>query len=193
MKKIFLVDTENVNLEALAGANKLDKEDMIILFVTQMTNICQFKDRKIEELNIKANVLKIHVLTGTKNSLDFQLVSYLGLLMGEHRDEDNAYYIVSKDKGFLSAINLLENCTKYKISLVPSIYALNILDKCDFLERVRDAGFTIRTGRKLYLIVQNLDKYKDIHKQLNIAFGGNKSVVESLESVVKDYINERIA
>ena len=193
MKKIFLVDTENVNLEALGGANKLDKEDMIILFVTQMTNMCQFQDRKIEELNIKANVLKIHVLTGRKNSLDFQLVSYLGLLMGEHRDEDNAYYIVSKDKGFLSAINLLENCTKYKISLVPSIYALNILDKCDFLERVRDAGFTIRTGRKLYLIVQNLDKYEDIHKQLNIAFGRNKSVVESLENVVRCYIDEKIS
>lgn len=193
MKKIFLVDTENVNLEALAGANRLNKEDMIILFVTQMTNICQFQDRKIKELNIKANVLKIHVLTGTKNSLDFQLVSYLGLLMGEHRDEDNAYYIVSKDKGFLSAINLLENCTKYKISLIPSIYAFDIEDRCDFLERVKDAGFTIKTGRKLFLIVQNLDKYEDIHKQLYIAFGGNQSVVESLESVVKDYINERIA
>lgn len=193
MKKIFLVDTENVNLEALAGANRLQKEDMIVLFVTEMTNLCQFHDRKIEELNIKANVLKIHALTGTKNSLDFQLVSYLGLLIGEHRDEDNAYYIVSKDRGFLSAINLLENCTKYKISLVPSIYSFNAIDKCDFLERVKDAGFTIKTARKVFLIVQNLDRYEDIHKRLNIAFGGNKSVVESLENVVRCYIDKKIA
>lgn len=122
MKKIFLVDTENVSLEALAHANRLSEEDMIILFVTRMTNICQFKDENIKKLNTKANILKIHVITGTKNSLDFQLVSYLGFIIGEHKNEDNMYYIISRDKGFLSAINLLENCTNYKIQLMPRIF-----------------------------------------------------------------------
>ena len=34
MQKIFLVDTENVNIRSLKGANYLDENDLIILFTT---------------------------------------------------------------------------------------------------------------------------------------------------------------
>ena len=48
MKRIFLVDTENVNITALSSANKLDKEDLIILFVTENTNLFQFGRDKLK-------------------------------------------------------------------------------------------------------------------------------------------------
>ena len=68
MKRIFLVDTENVNITALSSANKLDKEDLIILFVTENTNVFQFGRDKLKCINTKANILKINVTTGVKNS-----------------------------------------------------------------------------------------------------------------------------
>ena len=37
MQKIFLVDTENVNIRSLKGANYLDENDLIILFTTDKT------------------------------------------------------------------------------------------------------------------------------------------------------------
>ena len=75
MKRIFLVDTENVNITALSSANKLNKEDLIILFVTENTKLFQFGREQLKCINTKANILKINVTTGVKNSLDFQLVS----------------------------------------------------------------------------------------------------------------------
>lgn len=190
MKKIFLVDTENVNLKALTHANNLDEKDTIILFVTQMTNSHQFEDKKINGLNIKANILKIHVITGRKNSLDLQLGSYLGLLIGEHRNEDNMYYIVSKDRDFIDVINLLENYTRYKIALVPSIIDIN---KCNFIERVKEAGFKVKTARKVYSIVQNSKTFEDMEKQIYITFNRNKSVTETLINIIKCYLCQEVA
>ena len=48
MKRIFLVDTENVNITALSSANKLNKEDLIILFVTENTKLFQFGNNSRE-------------------------------------------------------------------------------------------------------------------------------------------------
>ena len=42
MQKIFLVDTENVNIRALKGANYLDENDLIILFTTDKTIVHNF-------------------------------------------------------------------------------------------------------------------------------------------------------
>ena len=122
MKKIFLVDTENVNLEALGGANKLDKEDMIILFVTQMTNICQFQDRKIEELNIKANVLKIHEI-----AKKYAEEGYFILLCGNKEHPENIgtisycgknFYVINNEKEVYKAIDKIEKSKIKKVLLI---------------------------------------------------------------------------
>ena len=38
--------------------------------------------------------------TGAKNSLDFQLASYLGYMIAKNEGRDDCYYIVSRDTGF---------------------------------------------------------------------------------------------
>lgn len=191
MKRIFLVDTENVNITALSSANKLNEEDMIILFVTERTNLFQFAKNKLACLNTKANILKINVTTGGKNSLDFQLVSYLGLIIGEHRYEANNYYIVSKDRGFLSSISLLENCTDYKIELIDSISNLlqdddvdNIIDK--FIEK----GFRPKTAIKMTLILSGAKSLLDAQDRFLIEFGGNFTVLYRCIDVIEDYYNK---
>ena len=72
MKKIFLIDTENVNMRALYGARLLNSNDLIILFTTNRTSTTNFKDSIINSLNSSAKIEKINVTTGIKNSLDFQ-------------------------------------------------------------------------------------------------------------------------
>lgn len=185
MKRIFLVDTENVNITALSSANKLNEEDIIILFVTERTNLFQFGRDKLKCLNTKSNILKIDVTTGVKNSLDFQLVSYLGLIIGQHRYEANNYYIVSKDRGFLSSINLLENCTDHKIQLINSISELfeeedevdNMIDK--FIEK----GFRAKTAIKMTLILAGSKSLLDAQDRFLIEFGGNFTILYRLSLI----------
>ncbi|MPM62954.1 hypothetical protein SDC9_109832 [bioreactor metagenome] len=192
MKRIFLVDTENVNITALSSANKLNEEDIIILFVTERTNLFQFGRDKLKCLNTKANILKINVTTGVKNSLDFQLVSYLGLIIGQHRYEANNYYIVSKDRGFISSINLLENCTDYKIELINSISDLfkeddvdNIIDK--FIEK----GFRPKTAIKMTLILAGAKTLLDAQDRFLMEFGGNFTVLYRCIDILEYYYDEK--
>lgn len=191
MKRIFLVDTENVNITALSSANKLNEEDMIILFVTERTNLFQFAKNKLGCLNIKANILKINVTTGGKNSLDFQLVSYLGLIIGEHRYEANNYYIVSKDRGFLSSINLLENCTEYKIELIDSISQLFQDDDVDnMIEKFIEKGFRPKTAIKMTLILAGSKSLLDAQDRFLIEFGGNFTVLYRCIDLIEEYYNK---
>ena len=193
MKRIFLVDTENVNITALSSANRLNEEDIIILFVTERTNLFQFGRDKLKCLNTKSNILKIDVTTGVKNSLDFQLVSYLGLIIGQHRYEANNYYIVSKDRGFLSSINLLENCTDHKIQLIKSISELfeeddevdNMIDK--FIEK----GFRAKTAIKMTLILAGSKSLLDAQDRFLIEFGGNFTILYRCIDILEDYYNEK--
>ena len=192
MKKIFLVDTENVNITALSSSKKLNEEDIIILFVTERTNLFQFGRDKIKCLNTKANILKIDVTTGVKNSLDFQLVSYLGLIIGQHRYDAN-YYIVSKDRGFLSSINLLENCTDHKIQLIKSISELfedddevdNMIDK--FIQK----GFRAKTAIKMTLILSGSKSLLDAQDRFLMEFGGNFTILYRCIDILEDYFSQK--
>lgn len=192
MKRIFLVDTENVNITALSSANKLNEEDIIILFVTEKTNLFQFGRDELRCINTKANILKINVTTGVKNSLDFQLVSYLGLIIGEHRYEANNYYIVSKDRGFLSSINLLENCTDYKIELIDSISKLfNENDVDNMIDKFIAKGFKTKTAIKMTLILAGAKSMLDAQDRFLIEFGGNFTVLYRCIDILEDYYNEK--
>ncbi len=196
MKRIFLVDTENVNVGALVGASKLSEEDMIILFVTQRTTVHQFTENNIKSLNTKANVLKINVITGTKNSLDFQLVSYLGFVIGEHRGQDNDYYIVSKDKGFLSAINILQNCTNTSIQLIESISILDKdnslkLNEKSLIDKFVERGFRTKTAIKMTFILLGSNSIMQAQDRFLIEFAGNFNILYRCIDIFEGYYKEK--
>ena len=191
MKKIFLVDTENVNITALYGANNLCEEDIIILFVTRRTNLCSFSEDKLKCINTKANIIKINVLTGVKNSLDFQLVSYLGFIIGEHRYEANNYYIVSHDKGYLSSINLLQNCSKYNIQLIDDIFTLYKDNDIDcIIDKFVDKGFRYKTAIKMALILVNSIDLDMAKNNFLKEFGFNQTILESCIDILNDYYKD---
>lgn len=118
MKRCFLVDYENVNESGLLGSGELKEDDVIILFDSKFSVINE-KELEFEKSITKAKILKMTSQLKGKNSLDFQLVSYLGLLIGN--DEHCEYNIISGDKGFLSAINLIYNCTGRSVGLFETI------------------------------------------------------------------------
>jgi predicted nucleic acid-binding protein len=119
MKRYYLVDCENVCYWGLRGIESLTDEDTVVLFVS---SACGNMERYLRDIrNLKCTVLKMDVMNGFKNALDFQLVSYLGLLIGEHSGEKYEYNIVSKDKGYLASITMLNHCGKLGIHLIPSI------------------------------------------------------------------------
>lgn len=193
MSNIFLVDTENVNIFSLNHSHNLTSSDMIILFVTEFTCINNFCDSNIDKISTDANIMKIHVDTGTKNSLDFQLVTYLGLLIGEHnfKNEINKYFIVSRDKGFLSSINLINTCSKHKVYLINSISSLFIDDEDDitslFIDKFTDLGFTRKTSIKMCNLLFNSSSEIVAIDNFNKSFGYNSSVLNKCLSIIVDY------
>ncbi len=205
MKKIFLVDTENVNIRALHGAHLLNSSDKITLFTTKRTSSTNFKNSIIQSLNSSAKIEKIDVTTGIKNNLDFQLVGYLGYLIGS-KDENSNYYIVSKDKGYLSSINLLKNLSKNKchIELISDILTIShdlynihsdpILDLEDeIVTELKSYGYTNKTVTKALVAIGSSYDLESLKLNFFLQFGWNKKILNICEPIVNQYYSNFIA
>ncbi len=93
-RRIFLIDFENVHEKGLEGIGDLSQNDAVHLFYT--------KNASKISLDILSEVkaaLAFHKVNVGKQSLDMQLVSYLGYLIGTVGHEPE-YIIISNDTGF---------------------------------------------------------------------------------------------
>ncbi len=100
---VYLIDYENVRAAAFNGLEDLTESDRVIIFYTNNSDNLTFSlmERLIAA---KAEVVYKKVNCGGKNSLDFQLCSYLGYLIGTSKD--TRFFIISRDKGFLTMLSL---------------------------------------------------------------------------------------
>lgn len=94
---VYLIDFENVRSDGLVGIENLKKDDDVFIFYSEHAATLTIAMHK-RILDCLAKIYYVEAITGTKNALDFQLVSYLGYMIRE-KPETN-YFIVSKDKGF---------------------------------------------------------------------------------------------
>ncbi len=94
---VFLIDFENVRSDGLAGVERLSKEDRVYIFYSEHANTLTFGLYR-SLVKASAEIYTIKAITGAKNALDFQLVSYLGYMI--NGEPDNTYYIISDDRGF---------------------------------------------------------------------------------------------
>ena len=94
VEKIFLIDFENVHEKGLEGIGSLRPIDTVHLFYTK--NASKISLDILSEIQAKLCFHKVNV---GKQSLDMQLVSYLGFLIGTVGKEPE-YIIVSNDAGF---------------------------------------------------------------------------------------------
>ena len=100
MKRIYLVDSENVGdiWVPLLVASQPDEE--VIVFYTQKSPHMNYENvRLLKETEKEAEFIKC--FEGS-NALDFQLVTQLGYMLCEN--QENCYVIVSNDTGFDAAV-----------------------------------------------------------------------------------------
>jgi len=105
MKRIFLIDTENVGRTFLDGIDKIKHTDKLILFHYEKAASYP-KDILYEIIKSGCSYEMQDMQTHTKNAMDFQICSYLGILAAQYKSKAE-YYIVSKDKGYDAALELL--------------------------------------------------------------------------------------
>lgn len=100
MKKIYLVDSENVGDVWVPLLVSSQPEDMVLVFYTQKSPHMNYENvRMLKETEKEAVFIKC--FEGS-NALDFQLVTELGYRLRE--DADSEYVIVSNDTGFDAAV-----------------------------------------------------------------------------------------
>ncbi len=125
--RVFLVDFENVKSDGLRCVNCLEEGDQVITFFSKNAESLSM-DTYFNLVGSKASFYAVRLDRTGSNALDFQLVAYLGYLMGtpEHQD----VYVISKDHGFYSAATFCRNFlipqSKYKktVTQYPSIASL---------------------------------------------------------------------
>lgn len=124
MKKIILIDTENVCNESYIGVTELDSSYHLILFVSEYSlkfNINTFIKMLSSNANIKSIKVKRKYDSKLKNLMDFFIVDYLyeQIYKGNVFDE---YYIVSKDSDYDSWIHLFKHKFNLSINRGKNIY-----------------------------------------------------------------------
>lgn len=112
MKKIFIVDLENVHCSGLIGADKLSNEDEIIIFESE---ICTTPIEMIPET--KANIIFNTSHNGYPNSMDIKVIGKALLVY----EPDNYIYIISSDKGYTGIIEAVSKLGVNNIALVKNI------------------------------------------------------------------------
>ena len=93
-KTIFLIDFENVHEAGLQGLEKCNSDCIVHLFYSQNAN-----KLSLDLLRGLKAAFYVHKVQPGRQSLDMQLVSYLGYLIGTE-GTDCRYVIVSKDTDF---------------------------------------------------------------------------------------------
>lgn len=95
----YFIDYENVHTDGFAGVENLDENDMVCVLYTEQSKV--FSLEIVEKIvRQRARLESYKAGTGAKNSLDFQLASYLGYVIAKSEKSEDAFYIVSKDTGF---------------------------------------------------------------------------------------------
>ncbi|MBP1745161.1 MAG: hypothetical protein H6Q58_2139 [Firmicutes bacterium] len=150
----YLVDYENVKTGGLNGITKLMKEDKVIIFYSENADTLTFGlHRRINES--VADISFIRVEVGCKNALDFQLVSYLGYLVAQYKDEK--YFIISNDNGFTSVKKFWH---KKKV-LVEVAYDLSGQSKVQEEIDLKDQVVKIITNKEdAQVVMEYIQKYK---------------------------------
>ena len=135
---VYLVDFENVRSAGLKGVENLSEDDKVVIFYSKNADAITFDVHMLLSKS-RAEIETYMILRGGRNSLDFQLSTYLGYLVMENRFRN--IVIISADKGFLCAINFWDEnrelCNVH-IKMSKSIEAFESNEPDDDLENYGD-------------------------------------------------------
>lgn len=184
MKRIFFIDIENVGNNGLKRIESLVQTDKLILFHGQHYHSERVSDKIMNHLRAMTGEVEIVSLQSyTKNAMDFQIVAYLGYLVGLNEAETK-YYIVSGDTGYDAAIEFFHNKMPHvSIERIPSVG--ESIDREEVRKQVEDilsnyAKKAIKVTTDAICATKNL---KDFHNYLNSKLRDNG---EKIYPLVKD-------
>lgn len=103
--KLFLIDTENINRRFIPGLETLDNTDRVILFYSDEEQLTM--EVLTALATTKATIEKHLVKQHSKNAMDFQICTYLGMLVQQYGKQFD-YYIVSLDNGYKAAVEFIK-------------------------------------------------------------------------------------
>ncbi|MGN0298565.1 MAG: PIN domain-containing protein [Lachnospiraceae bacterium] len=124
-KRVYLVDTENVNDLWVNLLDRIDVEDKIVVFYTNNSpHMCVEKVVRLMKFKRSSCISWIKCFEGS-NALDFQLVTQLGAMIA--KNQQNEYVIVSNDNGFEAVVKYWQK---------NSLHVTRIKgNECKFIER----------------------------------------------------------
>lgn len=97
---IYLVDTENVSADGFVGIDELSNKSKIYYFFSSKS----YRPSYLEIDKIRNAKCKVEFVESAKsgtNALDFQIVTFLGFLIGKNKKNDKTEYIlITNDTGF---------------------------------------------------------------------------------------------
>lgn len=116
---IYLVDTENTSQWWTICQEHMQTGDKVILFYTKsseshLDDFSMFD--ALSKLSIPVQFVKCYRGTTGDNSLDFQLVSYLGYLIAQ--DDTQVYYIVTNDGGYDAVVSFWQQKNVHVLRIV---------------------------------------------------------------------------
>lgn len=185
---LFLVDYENVSASGLSGLEKLTEEDVVYIFYTENADRLTF-DAHQRLLESRARVRYYKVESGTKNALDFQLVSFLGYMVHEH-GQAAVYHIISKDSGFDSVCRFWE---KQNIKVL-RVSNLDVEKTCRQDQELTAKLRELLEEKDVQVVMGMIDKYKTkqgLNNALMKQFDNKKT--SEIYRVIKPYIANKKA
>ena len=117
LETYYLIDYENVTGKGLTGCDQLAKNDHILIFFTK--NAFKIDMRFIAD-HSGADLQMIQVAAGDQ-SADMHIVSYLGYLIGQVREKNCRFIVVSKDSDFDPVIHFWKTKRGINIAKFPQI------------------------------------------------------------------------
>jgi hypothetical protein len=129
--KQYFIDFENVNSAGIHGAKDLNKDAFIHIFYSQ--NAKSLSMDAVAELTKGKGTIYYRKLTEAgHNAMDFELISIMSAMIGEKKEGE--YFIISNDKGYVSAIKcLLKEYSDKPIKIYQASSIANTLGNRDAL------------------------------------------------------------
>ena len=134
--KFYLVDYENTHEAGLVGLNKLDANAEVHIFYSKNADKLNF-DLLNKIIESKATIVTTKIQANTKNSLDFQLSSFAGMLA--IKNPNCEINIVSKDQGYDCLSKFFENKSNATLNRVLNLSGYDSsTQKNDLQKKVAD-------------------------------------------------------
>lgn len=170
VKRVFVMDMENTNNFGFLTKYEITKKDEVVLFLSDKSKPIVSRDLQYI-IDNKINLKSEFVSVGTKNAMDFQIVSYISLNIKSNRE----YYIVSDDKGYDTVIDYMATKTNRKIQRITQnveeikdIAIVEILNSIpgddDFKNKLKQINFKDRVKVHNTLVSEFGEKGKEIYQ-----------------------------